>query len=313
MENPRPLTDLHPYEYEHPFDAKALDALQSTTGVDILVRQYNKQAVERLIVVQYTGSNIHISKDNYPKIYALLDRVCEIINLPSRPELYLEWSYNINGSTIGVDHPIIILTSGSIDLLSEQELLYLIGHEVGHVKSRHTLYSQIAQFLPVIIDIIGQATLGLGKLLASPLQLSILHWSRMSELTADRAGLLACQDLQTATKVMMKWAGIPIRYYDDMKTDNFIEQARQFKALDYDNLNKAVKFLSIMNSSHPWTVMRAAELLRWIDSGEYNQVIQRKTTDRLHKKYEGNGVFCRRCGFRLEGSEKFCASCGQQL
>ena len=313
MTGPKLLPGLHPYEYEHPFDAKALDSLQSTPGLDTIVRQYNKQAVERVITVQYTGSNLRITPENYPKIHAMLDSVCATINLPSRPDLYLEWGYHINGFTIGVDHPIIVLTSGSIDLLSDDELLYLIGHEVGHIKSRHTLYHQMAQFLPVLADMVGEATLGIGKLISMPLQLALLRWSRMSEFTADRSGLLACQDLTTAAKVMMKWAGMPIREYGDMKLDTFLDQARRFEELDYEKLNKAIKFLTIMNSTHPWTIMRAAELMRWVEGGEYQKVIDRITSDRLHIRYDGNTQFCRNCGFRLEGSEKFCNSCGQQL
>ena len=307
------LNGLHPYEYEHPFDARALNTLQSTPGLDAVVRQYNKHAVERYITIQYTGSNIRITKENYPKIYELLDVVCETLYLPSRPDLYLEWGYHINGFTIGVDHPIVVLTSGAIDLLSDEELLYLIGHEVGHIKSRHTLYHQMAKFLPVISDMVGQATLGIGKLISSPLQLALLRWSRMSEFTADRAGLLSCQCVDSAAKVMMKWAGMPIRHFDDMKLESFISQAKRFEELDFERLNKAVKVLSIMNSTHPWTIMRSAELLKWIDSGEYKQVIERQTTNRLHVRYEGSAQFCRKCGYRLQGTERFCNSCGQEL
>ena len=307
------LDGLHPHEYEHPFDAKALDALQRTPGLDTVVRKYYKHGVERYITVQYTGSNLRITPDNYPKIHALLDQVCDTVNLPSRPDLYLEWGYNINGFTVGVDHPIIVLTSGAIDLLSDEELLYLIGHEVGHIKSRHTLYHQMSQFLPVVADMLGQATLGIGKLVASPLQLALLRWYRMSEFTADRAGLLACQNQEVATKVMMKWAGMPISHFDDMKQDNFIQQARQFEELDYDKLNKAVKILAIMNSTHPWTIMRAAELVKWIDSGEYQKVIDRQTSDRIYIRHEGSAQFCRKCGYRLQGAERFCNSCGQEL
>jgi len=307
------LTGLHPYEYEHPFDAKALDALQRTPGLDTVVRQYNKHGVERYITIQYTGSNLRITRENYPKIHELLDVVCDTLYLPSRPDLYLEWGYHINGFTIGVDHPIVVLTSGAIDLLSDEELLYLIGHEVGHIKSRHTLYHQMAQFLPVVADMVGQATLGIGKLISSPLQLALLRWSRMSEFTADRAGLLACQCADSAAKVMMKWAGMPIRHFDNMKLESFIAQAKRFEELDFDRLNKAVKVLSIMSSTHPWTIMRSAELLRWIEGGEYQQVLDRQTADRLHVRHEGDAQFCRKCGYRLQGTERFCNSCGQEL
>ena len=67
----------------------------------------------------------------------------------------------------------------------------------------------------------------------------------------------------------MKMAGMPIKQFDDMKYQTFIQQAKDFKQLDFDGMNKIIKTISIADDSHPWTVMRAAELLNWIDSGDY--------------------------------------------
>lgn len=307
------LKGLHPFEYEHPFDSRALDALQRTPGLDLIVRKFSKHALERIVTVQCTGSNLKITEGNYPQIYYLLDKACEILNLPLRPDLYIEWSYAINGGTMGVDKPIIILTSGAIDLLDDLELLYLIGHEVGHIKSRHFLYHQMADFLPYITNTVGQVTLGIGKLLTTPIVYALLHWYRMSEFTADRAGLLACQDISATGRVMMKSAGLPLKFYGQMDHKAFLDQAKEFHRLDYDKLNKAVKFLSIIDSSHPWTVMRTAELLHWMETGEYNSVLKRETTKSVHERNEGNSLFCRNCDFRLEGTEKFCPCCGNRL
>jgi Zn-dependent protease with chaperone function len=313
MPKPVYLADLHPLEYEHPFDTRALDALQQTPGLDTLIRQFNKHAIERLITVQCIGSNLRITKENYPKLYQILARVCEIINLSSPPDFYLEKNAKINGFTVGVDNPIVVLATGMVDLLTDQELMYLIGHEIGHIKSRHTLYHQMAQFLPAIAGFIGEATLQLGKLLTYPLELALRRWSRMSEFTADRAGLLACQSLEVAGRVMMKLAGMPTRLFDDMKLEAFIEQAKSFEELDYDKLNKVAKLLSHMGSTHPWTVMRTAELLRWVENGEYDQVRQRNTRDLVFVLHDGSQTICRKCRYRLEGSEKFCPTCGSVL
>ncbi len=46
--------------------------------------------------------------------------------------------------------------------------------------------------------------------------------------------------------------------------------------LDYDGMNKVVKFLSIADSTHPWTVMRSSELLKWIDAGEYDKFVNKR-------------------------------------
>jgi Zn-dependent protease with chaperone function len=304
---------LHSFEYEHPFDAKALDALRNTAGFDAVVRQFNKHLIERLITVQYTGSNLKITNQNYPKMYALLDNACEILNLQQRPDLYLQPHFGINGFTVGSERPIIVISSEAIDLLDELELLYVLGHEIGHVKSQHVLYHQIASYLPALAEAIGNATLGIGGLLSIPIQMALYNWSRMSEFTADRAGLLACQDVEVAGRVMMKIAGMPTKYYNELDFEVFLQQAKEFEELDYDTMNKAMKLLLAMDQSHPWTVMRTAQLFRWIESGEYESVLERKTKDRINKKTVGNRIVCRRCGYFLNGTENFCPNCQLQL
>ena len=67
-----------------------------------------------------------------------------------------------------------------------------------------------------------------------------------------------------------------IKEFDNIKPETFIQQARDFKMLDYDGMNKVVKFLSIADETHPWTVMRSAELLKWMDSGEYNRFVTQR-------------------------------------
>lgn len=308
-----PITRLHPLEYEHPFDAKALAALQKTPGLDSVLKQYGKQAVEPILRVQYTGSSLRISNQNYPDIYSFLERVCETLNLSDCPDLFLDSSSDINATAIGTDRPIVIVSSGAIDNLEEPELLFLLGHAVGHIKSRHTLYQQITDIFPHLADIVGMATLGVSKLLSAPLQLALMRWSRMSMFTADRAGLLACQSVEAAMRVMMKWAGLPSKYFDDAQVEWFLRQARDFEKLDYNKLNTAIKLLAIVDSAHPWTVMRAAELDHWIEGGDYEGILARETTDRVFKRIEDALEFCRKCNHRLKGSEKFCPTCGGPL
>lgn len=58
-----------------------------------------------------------------------------------------------------------------------------------------------------------------------------------------------------------------------MKYQTFIQQAKDFKQLDFEGMNKIIKTISIADDSHPWTVMRAAELLNWINGGELRKLL----------------------------------------
>ncbi len=75
------------------------------------------------------------------------------------------------------------------------------------------------------------------------------------------------------TRAFIKMAGLPIKEFGNIRTDTFLQQARDFKTLDYDGMNKVIKLISIADDSHPWTVMRSSELLKWIDSGAYGRFV----------------------------------------
>lgn len=254
------LTGLYHKQYEHPFDRKALETLENTPGLAIAGKHVTKQTIERIYSVQYTGSNLKITANNYPCIYEYLDYACHILDINRKPDLYIQWGYEINAFTVGAENPILVLNSGVIDLCDDDEKLFIIGHELGHIKSNHMLYHMMAQLINYLIDLIPG-----GSLIGAPLKYALLYWDRMSEFTADRAGLLCCQNQNAAVRAFIKMAGLPINQFGNLNEQSFIQQAKDFDSLDYENLNKFFKFISIINSTHPWTVMRTAELMKWKD------------------------------------------------
>ena len=271
IHNKQILTGLDHSQYEHPLDRAALEKLESIPFLTTACKWVTSNFIERVYNIQYTGSNLKVTKGNYPKIYEYLVEACRILDLQQVPELYITWGYDINACTIGAENPIIVLNSGLIDLCDDDEILFIIGHEVGHIKSQHMLYHLMAQVINWGID-----TIPGGSLVASGLQFALYYWSRMSEFTADRAGLMCCQDTDAMTQAFITMAGLPIKEFNNFRPETFIQQARDFKMLDYEGINKVVKFLSIADETHPWTVMRSAELLKWIDSGEYGRFVTRR-------------------------------------
>lgn len=271
LHNKKILKGLSHEQYEHPFDQKALESLEASKVIPLAGKWITSNFIERIFNVQYTGSNLKVTQDNYPKIYELLDYACEILDVPNKPELYIQWGYDINAFTVGAEHPIIVLNSGMIDLCDDEEALFIIGHELGHIKSNHMLYHMMAQYMNVLLSL---APGPITKLITSGVQYTLYYWFRMSEFTADRAGLMCCQNKDAAVRAFMKMAGVPQTHFNDLNMETFIQQARDFKQLDEDGMNKLIKVLSIADDNHPWTVMRAAELLKWINEGKYNKFVK---------------------------------------
>ena len=271
VHNKKIFTGLNPSQYEHPFDRKTLEALEKTPGLGLVGKYVTKHTIERFYRVQYTGSNLKINGNNYSWIYDYLEYACKILDVKTIPDLYMDWNYSVDASVVGFENPIVVLNSGLIDLCKDDEIMFVVGHQIGHLKSEHLLYHLIAQVFNYIIDQIP-----FGNIASAPLQLALYYWKRMSEYTADRAGLLACQDKDAAIRALMKMAGLPVKEFGNIKTETFIQQAHDFKGLDYDGMNKVVKFLSIADESHPWTVMRSSELLKWIEDGGYDKFLSNR-------------------------------------
>lgn len=299
-------------EYEHEFDRKAINILKDFPGIETLTSTFVKYFASKPFRIQLTGSNIKITSSNFPEIYEIVTEVCDTLGVDNIPDVYLSPNWWINAYTVGsnTEH-LVCIESGSLEMLTRDELLYIIGHEIGHIKSGHVLYHTMGQYLPALGEIIGTLTFGIGSVVSKGIDLALYRWVRMSELTADRAGLLACQDLEVAMRVNMKMAGIPKTHYDRINTAEFIKQAKEFEAYDFNSIDSIIKILHILNQTHPWTVMRAAELLKWVESGNYDRVLNRTSKNNVTTDSDCSEiVFCRNCGTKLFTDMLFCPNCG---
>lgn len=315
-ENLRGLTSR---EYEHELDKAALRTLEGTPGLEPLVRKFNQWGVERYMRIKYTGSNLRITEQSLPALHRMLVEVCDTLSLGFVPEFYMQQDPTINACAIGVERPMIVLNSGCLAHLSADELTFIIGHEAGHIKSQHMLYHQMGSLLPMLGQIIGSMTLGIGNLVSTGLQIALYNWIRKSELTADRAGLLACQDVNASIRAQMRLAGYPPIALSSADVLSFIQQAEEFEGFDEDNLDRIVKVLSVMEASHPWTVMRGAELHRWVENGNYQRTVQSRSyvQPAIAAAAQGQGQsqasasgYCPSCGRALAAEQNFCPGCG---
>jgi Zn-dependent protease with chaperone function len=314
------LEGLNPLEYEHPLDKKGLDALEKTPGLDFIVKKFYELGLEKFLQLQLVGNGLKITSGGLPEVYELLDDACETLNLKVTPEFYIQHDNytsevqpipnNLQGITIGVDNPIVAVSTECIESFSMQEMSFILGCEIGRIKSQHIFYKEIATLLPIVSGVVGSvAAINLTKPIISGLEIALFQWYRCSEFTADRAGLLACQDVNVAMSAMAKIAGLPRKYFDSFDIDNFITQAREYEAFGDTSYSKFLKLFSLAFRSQPFTIGRASELLKWVDSGEYQAVLERQTTIKAPPPVS----FCRHCGLKLEASNSFCSGCGKPV
>lgn len=306
------LIGLDPADYEHPLDKAALEKLEAIPGVRNLVIQIWDKFLDRLLFFESTGSRIEINKENYPELYSLHLESCSILDVRDIPPLYLDSDPRIAAYANGVNRPYITVSYGAIERLEKDELLFVLGHELGHIKSGHVLYYFLAQNFKPIIEIASQMSLGLAGLAGGGVQIALNYWRRMSEFTSDRAGLLVCQDTKPCIRAMIKVAGLPL---GNVKIESFeksfLKQANEFEDFDYGTLNKFIRFWSTVDNTHPWLVLRASEFIKWQGSDQYKTILTGERPTQSTNNFVDKR--CSSCGEILSELDKFCANCGKSV
>jgi Zn-dependent protease with chaperone function len=268
----RTFANLEAKDFQHPWDANATEALKSVPGIDLVISKIMEYGLERIFYLNNTASNVRVTERQFPRLYRSLGWGCKILNI-EEPELYIAVDPVPNAFTYGRTRPFITMTSGLVDMLDDEERFFVIGHELGHIKAGHVLYTVIARNIAEIIALIGQATLGIGALLGQSLVVALLDWYRKAELTADRAGLLCIQDLDPCIRTFMKLAGGASRLYPEMDRTEFIKQIRDYDEADFSLLNQAYKIILTTYRTHPFPILRAKELDEWHSTG-YRDLIE---------------------------------------
>src|ERR1051326_6634912 len=168
-------------------DQTALRNLQQLPLLPVLVRKFNEIAVDRLLYVQNSAGSVRCGPRQLPSLHRLLQEACEILDVPE-PELYLRQGESANASTAGVSRTFIVLNSDLVEHFTDAELLFVLGHELGHIKCGHVLYQMMGQMLIPLMEAVGQAALGIGQLAGLGLVSGFYEWMRQAEYSCDRAG-----------------------------------------------------------------------------------------------------------------------------
>jgi Zn-dependent protease with chaperone function len=273
------LTGISSRAYEHPADRSALVALRKLTGFDTLLKLLQSLFNERAMRLNFLASGVKVSERQFPHIHEMLRDGAYILDMDRVPELFIVQTPLVNAMALGMDKPFIVINTATVDLMDAEELRFIIGHELGHVLSGHAVYRTMLYNLIILAQRIAWMPLGYIGLRA--IIWGLEEWFRKSELSCDRAGLLAGQDIDAARRALMKTAGGS--RLAEMNADAFHEQAHEYDATP-DLRDSILKILQLQGNTHPFAVKRFAELDYWATNGEYERILggdyPRRDTDR---------------------------------
>ncbi len=263
----RRFANISSRAWEHPADRAALASLRRVPGFDLVLRKVFGLFSERALRLITQGSAVEVGPDQYPKIQALYEEVLRILDAPIHYPLYVAQTPVVNAGAVGMDQPFIVLNSGAVALLDDDQLRVVLAHEVAHILSDHVLYKTLLRLLlraglaVMSIPLTGVAVVAVVA--------ALMEWDRKSELSADRCALLVAQDPEQVHQALLRLAG---GVGDGASTAAFRRQAKAYNEAG-GMFDTVIKMLALLGRRHPFPVQRIAELDRWIDSGGYQKIL----------------------------------------
>lgn len=277
------LDGLVASSFQHPADRMILNRLASLPLVGTACEKISN-IVKRDMEMMLLANSQRVTPDSHPRLYKLFWTATQILGLSTIPELYIaNYMEELNAFTTGSDEKAFIVLSPKIVYqFDERELLFVIGHEIGHILCGHVKYNMLAKLLfagATFVPILGSIIQGLASITVEPL---LALWSRYSEFSCDRAGLLCCQNREAALRACVKLAGQPWDQFNSIRTRTLIDQTILFDKLTQKlGIDQLFYFQQVLFADHPFIIYRASELLKWIANGEFDELVNNDRNGRL--------------------------------
>jgi len=175
---------------------------------------------------------------------------------PGPLEVYVLPTRELNAYTFGLESPkVVVLYSGLFDTMDQDEILFILGHEMGHVALGHTWLNSLVGGLAGI-----PSSLSSGALMT----LAFLWWNRACEYSADRAGLLACGSPAKAVSALLKLAAGP-----GARSQAELDYA--YRKIDAEDDDLAGS-LNEMLATHPALIRRINQIRSYAASEQYRRL-----------------------------------------
>ncbi len=262
-----PYPNISSKAYEHPADRAATAALKAIPMLDPLVRKLIEWRYERAMRQFFLGTSLKVSERQLSELWASHTAVCRILDLPEVYDLYVTTPVLGGGATIGSEKPMIVIDSTLLDRLGTGEQRVVVAHELGHILSDHIVYTSA---LTILLSVGGSMPM-LFDLPFRAVRTVLLEWYRAAELTCDRAATLAVRDPRIVCRTLMVMAsGVPSNRLD---LDAFMTQALEYETWD-DPSDRVRRFFNEVSATHPYAVRRVSEVMKWVQSGEYDRIVR---------------------------------------
>jgi Zn-dependent protease with chaperone function len=264
---------LDPREFEHPSMQRMNQVLRGSVvlrkAAEGLSRKIGKPWYES------TFNSILATEKQYPRVHELGLIAARRLGAAGVPSVYIELDRGYQSATYGSEHDAFVNVGAFLPrFLNDQELLFILGHEIGHLVSQHALWTTVSMFLvgQQRSNLMAEGVMGFLsnplKVVESGVESAVTNWMRVADFTADRAALLAVGSFETAKRAIFLLHLRSRRELDEMDIDEWL---RQIESQD----QTMSKLSQMMTSATPYLGSRLIELRNFARSPQYEALRRR--------------------------------------
>lgn len=233
-------------ELEHQLGEQIYNALQGNVVEEVLRQIKTSSSSDAYWRSNMEGHSLKVEKELLSDFYDLCHEVKDKLGYTAKVDFYITGDSTVNAFSVASedeDEPNIVnINSGLFDLMTREELKFVIGHELGHLINKDTALIRLIQF---VFPPQAEAPV--------TLQYKIRLHEQLAELVADRYGYIATEDLGVCVTAFFKMAS----GLDLAKMNVSID------ALIADNTKRLSYFLNdrgMSRASHPVNPIRVQAL-----------------------------------------------------
>ena len=209
-------------------DADAMNVLRSLGPLTAAAHAVSERVGRPWFEASVNG--LRLGERQLPDVFATAIRAARIMGLPYLPEIYVSGEQMWDATTLGTDGSAFIVLGSVLTNFRGDDLLFILGREMGHVRAGHALWKTVMQFLSGRArhrSIMGEGVLRLlnpTKLVEGAIDAPLMAWARHAEITADRAGMLVCGKEDVARRVLTTWTLKSFPLQARINVDAWLEQ-----------------------------------------------------------------------------------------
>ena len=248
-----------------------MNTLHKMSSLSAIARSVSDKVGRPWIEATYNG--IRLGPKQLPNVWKLAVLAARLLGVPYMPDVYVSGDSMWNTYTFGSDNSsFIVLGTAILTNFHNDDLLFVLAREMGHCRAGHALWKTVIRFVAGEMGpsagLLSGGLLGAispTKLIGGALEMPLMAWSRQSDVTADRAGLLAVGDEALARRVLLTWS---IRSSTILKQVNIDEWMKQ----EEESADQLTHISEMTTSSSMYTARRLRllgqaarepELMRW--------------------------------------------------